>query len=60
MTADEIVAAASARSGLSDSGDEAILEGLAVLLRSYEAEARFTEAGMERSHAALIDAAGEA
>lgn len=56
MTADEIVAAASARSGLSDFGDEAILEGLAVLLRSYEAEARFTQAGMERSHAALIDA----
>ncbi|GAB7551630.1 sulfotransferase [Novosphingobium sp. 11B] len=56
MQAQDIVAAASERTGLSDFGDPAILEGLGVLLKSYEDEARFTEAGMARSVDALVAA----
>jgi hypothetical protein len=56
MSVDEIIAAARAQSGLSDFGDPAILEGLGVLLKSYTEEAKFTEAGMQRSIAALVDA----
>jgi hypothetical protein len=56
MTVDEVVAAASARSGMSDFGDPAILEGLEVLLNAYEREAKFTEAGAARAHLALIEA----
>lgn len=54
MTVEEIIAAASAQSGLTDFGDPAILEGLSVLLKSYAEEARFTERGSQIAHAALV------
>jgi hypothetical protein len=56
MTPQDIVAAAREQTGLEDFGDPAILEGLDVLLRSYEQEAKFTEAGMQRSIGALVSA----
>ena len=46
MTTDEIIAAATAQSGLSEFGDPAILDGLSVLLKSYEEEAKFSQVGM--------------
>ncbi len=55
MTVEEIIAAASARSGLSDPGDPAILEGLGILLKSYAEEAKFTERGSQIAHDALVE-----
>jgi hypothetical protein len=52
----DIVAAAQAKTGLSDAGDAAIFEGLGVLLIAYQTEAKLTEAGLQRSINALIDA----
>ncbi len=54
MTVEEIIAAASAQTGLSDIGDPAILEGLRRLLESYASEARFTTRGSEMAHADLV------
>lgn len=45
MTVEEIIAAASARTGLTDIGDPRVLDGLERLLRSYAEEARLTERG---------------
>jgi hypothetical protein len=56
MTVDEVIAAATAATGLTEFGDTAILEGLAVLLDAYEREAKFTKEGAVRAHQALIDA----
>lgn len=44
-TAQDIVAAAQQRTGLTDFGDPAILDGLARLLKSYAEEANFTPRG---------------
>lgn len=55
MTAEEIIAAAQAQSGLSDFGDQAILDGLARLLESYACEARFTERGAAMAHGDLVN-----
>ena len=46
MTVEEIIAAASARTGLTEIGDRRILEGLERLIRAYKEEARLTERGM--------------
>ncbi len=54
MTVDQIIAAASARTGLTDIGDRSVLEGLERLLRSYASEARFTERGAQMAHDDLV------
>lgn len=56
MRAEDIVAAAGKLTGLNEFGDPAILDGLTVLLKAYEQEARFTETGMKRSVDALVSA----
>lgn len=55
MTVEDIIAAASAKTGLTDIGDPAILEGLGILLKAYEEEARFTERGKQRQLAKLVE-----
>lgn len=47
MTPEEVIAAASDRTGLTAIGDPAVLEGLERLLAAYENEARFTERGWQ-------------
>ena len=54
MTVDQIIAAASARTGLTEIGDRSVLEGLERLLRSYASEARFTERGAQMAHDDLV------
>lgn len=54
MTVDQIIAAASARTGLTDIGDRSVLEGLERLLRSYASEARYTERGAQMAHDDLV------
>lgn len=54
MTVEEVIAAASAQSGLTDFGDPAILEGLERLLVAYAEEARFTAQGSAMMHADLV------
>jgi len=54
MTADDIIAAAQAQTGLSDIGDPAALEGLERLLQCYAEEARFTERGLQMAQADLV------
>jgi len=54
MTVDQIIAAASARTGLTDIGDRSVLEGLERLLQSYASEARYTERGAQMAHDDLV------
>jgi hypothetical protein len=54
MTVEEVVAAAQAKSGLTQIGDSAILEGLQRLLDAYANEARFTERGAQQAHDDLV------
>lgn len=54
MTADEVIEAARAQTGLSDFGDPAILEGLNVLLKAYAEEAGYSERGSQIAHAELV------
>ncbi len=54
MTVDQIIAAASARTGLTEIGDRSVLEGLERLLQSYASEARFTERGAQMAHDDLV------
>lgn len=54
MMVEEVIAAASAQTGLSDYGDPAVLEGLQRLLDAYAAEARFTARGSQMAHADLV------
>ena len=54
MTADEVIEAAKERTGLSDFGDPAILEGLNVLLKAYAEEAGYNERGSQIAHAELV------
>lgn len=56
MKANDIIAAARDRTGLDDFSNPAIVEGLSILLKSYETEANFTPTGYERSVEALIAA----
>ncbi len=55
MTVDDIIAAASAKTGLSDIGDRSVLEGLERLLVAYAGEARFTERGSQMAHGDLVN-----
>lgn len=55
MTVEEVIAAASAQTGLTDIGDPAVLEGLERLLKSYAEEARFTERGSQMAHGDLVN-----
>lgn len=54
MTVEEVIAAASAQTGLTDIGDPAVLEGLQRLLTAYPAEARFSERGLQMAHGDLV------
>jgi hypothetical protein len=54
MTVEEIIAAASARTGLTDIGDPSVLDGLQRLLTAYAEEARFTERGLAMAHGDLV------
>ncbi len=54
MTVEEVIAAASAQTGLSDIGDPSALAGLQRLLTAYAQEARFTERGAQMAHADLV------
>ena len=54
MTVEEIIAAASEQTGLSDIGDRAVLEGLERLLKSYAEEARFNERGAQMAYGDLV------
>lgn len=54
MTVDEVIEAARAETGLTDFGDATALEGLEVLLRAYEQEARFSQRGSELAHRDLV------
>ena len=55
MTVEEVIAAASAATGLTDFGDKAVLEGLERLLTAYASEPRFTERGAQMAHAFVVD-----
>lgn len=55
MTAEDVIAAAAAQTGLSDIGDPAILEGLRRLLESYASAARFTPRGAELAHGDVVN-----
>ena len=56
MNVDEVIAAATAQTGLSDYGEPAVLDGLRRLLDAYANEARFTERGAQMAHADLVTA----
>jgi hypothetical protein len=47
MTVDQIIAQASARTGLTEIGDPSVLDGLERLLKAYQEEARLTDRGMQ-------------
>lgn len=56
MDAENVLAAARAHTGgLADVGDPAVLEGLEVLLKSYESEAKFTDTGKQRQIAKVVN-----
>jgi len=54
MTIDDIISAASARTGLSEVGDRSALVGLERLLRAYETEGNFSEQGARMAHDDLV------
>ena len=49
FTEEAVLEAARTATGLADFGDEGFREGLRVLLRTYDGEARFTEQGRKRN-----------
>jgi hypothetical protein len=55
MTVDDIIAAASARTGLTDIGDRSVLDGLGRLLAAYPAEAKFSERGLQMAYGDLVN-----
>ena len=54
MTVEEIIAEATARTGLTEIGDESVLEGLTRLIQAYETEARLTPQGLAMKRETLI------
>jgi hypothetical protein len=55
MTVDEIIAKARAATGLTDLGDPAVIEGLEVLVKASNEEARLSEVGAQRWEANLVN-----
>lgn len=55
MTVDDVIAAATAKCGLTTISDPSIFEGLRRLLKAYAEEARFTEIGSHLAHADLVN-----
>lgn len=55
MQADEIIAKAAAATGLHDLGDPAVLQGLKVLVKASNEEARLSEVGAQRWEANLVN-----
>jgi len=56
MTVEEIIAAATERTGLTEIGDESVLEGLRRLIDAYQTEARLTSQGLEMKRETLVSA----
>jgi hypothetical protein len=56
MQVEEIIAKALEAAGLTDLGDPSVLEGLEVLVKAVNAEARLSEAGARRWEATLVGA----
>lgn len=56
MTVEEIIAAATAQTGLADMGDTSVLDGLARLIEAYQNEARLTPQGQAMKRETLISA----
>lgn len=56
MTVEEIIAAASERTGLSQFGDASVLDGLARLIEAYLTEARLTPQGLAMKRETLVSA----
>ena len=54
MNVEEIIAEATARTGLAEIGDPSVLDGLARLIAAYESEARLTAQGMAMKRETLI------
>lgn len=54
MTVDDVIAAASEQTGLTDTGDRSALDGLQRLLDAYAGEAKFTERGSQMAHGFLV------
>ena len=54
MTVEEIIAAATAKTGISEIGDRSALIGLQKLLDAYASEARLTERGSQMAHGDLV------
>ena len=54
MTVEEIIAAATARTGLTQIGDLSVLDGLARLIEAYQSEARLTPQGMAMKRETLV------
>lgn len=54
MTVEEIIAEATARTGLAEIGDTSVLDGLARLISAYETEARLTPQGLAMKRETLI------
>jgi Sulfotransferase family len=54
MTVEEIIAAATERTGLTELGDSSVLDGLARLIAAYETEARLTPQGLAMKRETLI------
>jgi hypothetical protein len=56
MTPEEVISAASGKTGLTAIGDPAVLEGLQRLLDGYENGAHFTDRGWQMAHDDLVTA----
>jgi hypothetical protein len=56
MTVEEIIAAATERTGLTEIGDKSVLEGLRRLIQAYQTEARLTPQGLEMKRETLVSA----
>jgi hypothetical protein len=54
MQVQDIIAAATAKTGLTNIGDPAVLDGMQRLLDAYATEARFTPRGLQMAHDDLV------
>ena len=51
----QLLAEARAASGLTNIGDEAVLEGLEILVEAVNSEAKLTDGGLQRFYASTVD-----